>query len=180
MVLLCMLQNPVCFCHSLPEYLCDRLLEVGDVCTDLFAVLILRLAAKVLRVEVLKVRLSHSNGHADRQVWVVDERHVVLIDHVLANAAANTAGGAVTILGVVQVTVDVHPGVVSDAVQLLVIHVIQRLLLVLHLWFLQQTGHQYPHLRFYPCDADLDSPDGNLKVVGLTVVVCRSQVVSAE
>lgn len=111
--------DSVCF---LPKYLPDKPLEVDNIqytctpLTDLFAVLIVWLAAEVLRVEVLKVRLSHSYGHADGQVRVVDERHVVFINHVLAHAAANTAGGAVTILGIVQVAVDVHPGVVSDAV----------------------------------------------------------------
>lgn len=41
--------------------------------TDLFAVFIIRLAAEVLCVEVLKVRFSHSYGHADGQIWVVDK-----------------------------------------------------------------------------------------------------------
>lgn len=154
--------------------------SISTPLTDLFAVLILRLAAEVLRVEILKVRLSHSYGHADSQIRVVDERHVVLIDHILAHAAANTAGGAVAILGIVQVAVDVHPGVVGNAIQLLVIHVVQRLLLVLHRWFLQQTGHQYPYFHFYPRNSYLDAHDGNLQVVGLTVVICCSQVVSAE
>lgn len=105
---------------------------------------------------------------------------MVLIDHVLAHAATNTAGGAVTILGIVKVPVYIHPSMVGNAVQLLVIHVVQRLLLVLHWRFPQQTCHQYPYLRLCPGNAFLDAHDGNLEVVGLTIVICRSQVVGAE
>lgn len=84
--------------------------------THLFAVLYVRLAAEVLCVEVLKVRLSHSDWNAHSQIGVVDERHVVLIDHVFAHTAANTTCGAIAVLGIVQVSVDVHSSVIGNEV----------------------------------------------------------------
>ena len=105
---------------------------------------------------------------------------MVLVDHVLAHAAANTTCGAVAILGIVQLSVYVYSGMIGNEVQFFVVHVVQRLLLVFHWWFFQQTRHQYPHLCFCPRDAFFKAHDRNLEVVGLAVVVCCCQVVGTE
>ncbi len=99
--------------------------------THIFTVLHIRFTAEVFRVKVFKVRLANSDRNADSEVGVVDERHEVLINHVLSHTAPNAAGGAIAIFSVVQFTVDVHC-VVCDAVELLLVHFIQRLLFVLY------------------------------------------------
>lgn len=79
----------------------------------------------------------------------MDEGHVVLVDHVLAHTAANTAGSAID---VVQLAVDVYALLVCDAVKLLV-KLIKRLLLVLCFFLLlairnifkNQSGQNYWH-----------------------------------
>ena len=60
----------------------------------------------------------------------MDEGHVVLINHILSHTAPNAAGGAIAIFSIVQFAVNVH-GVVCNAVELLLIHFILRLLFVL-------------------------------------------------
>lgn len=66
--------------------------------THIFAVFHIRFTAEIFRIKVFKVRLANSDWNADSEVWVVDEGHVVVINHVLSHTAPNSAGGPIAIL----------------------------------------------------------------------------------
>lgn len=111
-------------CHIKPYFHDCHILS-----THIFAVLNVRLAAEVFCIQVFKIRLANRDGNTHGEVGVVNEGHVVLINHILPHTAPNAAGCTVAIFGIVQFAVDVNR-VICNTVELLLIHFIQRFLLL--------------------------------------------------
>lgn len=95
--------------------------------------------AKVLRVEVFKVRLPHSNRNCDSHTGIVDDRHDGLVtlatDDILRSAFVHSSHIPISVLG------EVFNGVVGNAIgPQRFVEIIQRFLLTLPFLVPPETG----------------------------------------